>query len=360
MNAVLATADLLAETDLNQEQERLIGIFQNAGKSLLYIINQILDLSRMEAGKFSLSLRPFQPATLAREVTDLLGSLAAPGVGLKYSLRRLPEWLNGDEGKLRQICVNLTGNALKFTEQGSVELRLSALQKGRQFLLFVAVRDTGPGIPRDRAAEIFQPFEQGNRPGRGGTGLGLAITRKLVELMGGHIRVFSAEGKGSVFAATLRLEIARPVEAETPALKNETVESVRPLAPLRILLVDDNASNRILFRALLQSEPNLSITEARDGREAVQLFEVQKYDLIFMDIQMPELDGMATTRLLREKEAKEEVKPVPIVALTAYTRAEQIKECLDSGCDAYLTKPFKKKDLIQVLRQNQATFLPHE
>ncbi|MBE7440139.1 MAG: response regulator [Spirochaetales bacterium] len=355
LNAVLATADLLAETRLDQKQQQMLDIFHNAGRSLLSIINQILDLSRMEAGKFSLSRRPFQPAQLARDVTALLSNLAAPGVGLRHSLRRLPEWLNGDEDKIRQICVNLTGNALKFTTQGIVELRLSALQSRDGLRLFVAVRDSGPGIPRSRAAEIFQPFEQGNRPGHGGTGLGLAITRKLVGLMGGRIRVFSAEGCGSIFGATLKLEVARAIDTTEVRQTTETIESVRPLTALRILLVDDNPSNRILFQALLQSEPGVKITEAKDGREALELYRPGSFDLVFMDIQMPELDGMAATRLLREKEQSAVTDPVQIVALTAYSSAEQIQECLNAGCNAYLAKPFKKKDLISVLRQCEAT-----
>ncbi|MDK2742775.1 MAG: ATP-binding protein [Nitrospira sp. BO4] len=366
MNGVLGMADLLLRCALGHRERHLAESIHRSGTVLLAIINDILDFSKIEAGKLQLEAIPFEVRRTIQEAVDLLGPAAQKKqLTLSWQIDRdIPGYLLGDPIRLRQIVVNLVGNAVKFTEQGSIKVCVALEdQRGDLHGLSVTVHDTGIGIAPEVQAHIFDAFSQADGSTTrkyGGTGLGLAIVKQLVTLMGGNIELWSHPGKGSIFGFTAYFAQCNPVHSPvlSPILGGHEVESEnvdhQPVgsAEVRILLVEDNPVNREVAYGMLEAF-NCLIDTAENGREAVAATAVTDYALVFMDCQMPEMDGLAATRLIREHEAQRVgdigIRRVPIVALTAHAMQGDRDLCLAAGMDDYLTKPYTLSQLEHVL-----------
>ncbi|MCZ8521935.1 MULTISPECIES: PAS domain S-box protein [Paenibacillus] len=368
MNGIIGMADLLAETELTEEQRGYADIILRSSYALIKILNEILDFSKIESGKAEAAHDPFSIHAVMESVIELFSPRAAErGITLSFRLDEdVPAVVLGDEGMLRQILVNLVGNALKFTEEGSVEVsaRLQpGLEPGRA-VVECSVRDTGLGIPSDKHNLLFQSFSQLhptiNRK-YGGTGLGLAICKKLVELQGGDIGVDSGEASGSTFHFLIPygLPAAEPVSTEQGGTEymadglpvqssGSGAPESRPLyGPLRILVADDNEVNRLLFVLLLRKLGYAADT-AVNGAEAVRAVERSSYDFIFMDLQMPEMDGFEATAVIRRL-FQEQEQPV-IVAVTAFAQSEDRDACLLAGMNDFISKPVFAREVERVLK----------
>jgi len=371
MNAILGMADLLGDSPLNPEQKNYVRIFRNAGESLLDVIDDIFDFSKVEAGKIELDKVVFTLVEQVEGICEMM-ALRAHEKNLEISCRVLPDtpnYLVGDPGRLRQILVNLIGNAVKFTHQG--EIALEVMRSKRDTVspedtdveLLFSVRDTGIGIAKDKLETIFESFTQADAYTTrryGGTGLGLTICRRLVELLGGKIWVESEPDRGSTFSFTGRFdidpeagnrELPEPVQlAGIHALEERPPEAEggkeSQVRPLHILLVEDAEENQFIIEAYL-SDGHRQLEIAENGKIAVEKFMAGTYDLVLMDIQMPVMDGYEATRQIREWEKKQGKITTPIIALTAHALEEEKNKCLDAGCDDFLTKPVKKKDLLK-------------
>lgn len=325
----------------------------DSSRSLLGIVNDILDFSKIEAGKME-----FLPVDF--DLREMLDRTMKPfqfsfrQKGLKLSARidqTVPEVLYGDPDRLMQVVRNLVGNALKFTDKGEVSVELRLARHGDPMLLECCVRDTGIGIPEDRQGELFQLFTQ-LEPTRckrhGGTGLGLAISRRLVEMMGGDIGVASQPGKGSLFTFTVSLRPAQGEEA--PECEPVAPKSESGFAGLRVVLAEDNQVNRMFLRHFLR-EAGCEVACAGSGAEVLETLAVHPADLVLMDIQMPEMDGMEATRRIRRGEAGEAALMLPVVALTAYTMKGDRERFLEAGLDDYVSKPVDVGELFMVMRR---------
>ena len=365
MNGVLGMTELLLRCTLDKKERHLVESIQRSGTTLLTIINDILDFSKIEAGKLQLERIPFDIRRTIQEAIDL-SRPAVQKKQLKLSLRMdpdIPSYLLGDPIRLRQVLVNLVGNAVKFTDLGFVEVSVTSENpSNQQHGLSITVRDTGIGISPELQTHIFDAFSQADGSTTrkyGGTGLGLAIVKQLVTLMGGRIELESRLGEGSTFRFTALFTRCEPVQH--PVTLPEVATTVRAVPAdqhaqsqreLHILLVEDNPVNREVASGMLETFA-CRIDFAENGREALAATETKKYDLVFMDCQMPEMDGLTATRLIREREAKEtpaaDVPRVPIVALTAHAMQGDRELCLAAGMDDYLTKPFTLTQLEHVL-----------
>jgi PAS domain S-box-containing protein len=353
MNSILGMADLLSESDLNPEQKQYVEIFRRAGSNLLILIDDILDLSKLEAGHFELERVAFDLEDVVDEALELAGAKAQPkGLLLRRVSPPLPNRLIGDPTRLRQVLINLLGNAVKFTEGGEIVLTIRPSARPGEFEF--AVSDTGIGIDEEKLRMIFDDFTQADSTTSrkyGGTGLGLGISKRLVERMGGSLSVTSAPGEGSVFRFSVMLEPApnRESDARQPRMgMRESGRAREAQKPLRILLADDSPDNRLLIQCYLKGSPHRLIF-AEDGRQAVSAFQAGGFDLILMDIQMPGMDGLDATRAIREIERTEGSARIPIVALTANARAEDVELSGQAGCDAHLSKPISKARLLTSL-----------
>lgn len=364
MNAIIGFAQLLSETRLDSEQSEYTKIISQSAANLLFLINDSLDLAKIEAGKLELEQIPFSLADLVASVTAMF-SLAAREKGIELVCRidsRMPARLMGDSLRLRQILVNLAGNALKFTGQGRIEIAVDREpdEAGRVVGRF-SVRDTGIGIPPDRIEAIFDKFTQADGSTTrkyGGTGLGLSICQQLVELMGGCLMVESEPGQGSIFFFSLFLEQA-PVESVAP---DAGTGRVAPLPKAgRVLLVEDNVVNQRLATILIGRE-GYGAEVAANGRQALECLRQGAFALVLMDVQMPEMDGMEATRKIREIEAdpvarleyaglRDRHHPLPVVGLTAHSRKEDESACYASGMNGFLTKPLVKAKLARMLAE---------
>lgn len=358
MNGVIGMAELLLEGGLTQEQQRkyLTAILDSA-ESLTEIINDILDLSKAEAGKFDLVPEPFLlRKNLEQGLYPLQIKIEQKGLTFKIMVADdVPDQLVGDTSKLRQILINLVGNALKFSSQGQITVMVRVESKSPQgYMLHFCVADQGVGIPPEALDRIFDTFEQADQTTTkkfGGTGLGLAICRKLSELMGGRIWVESKANVGSRFhfTALFAEATADDVMRNEKTAKPAQVDIILP-EKLKVLLVDDVEVNRELVKAIL-GRYNYEITEANNGYEAVAAFTADCFDIVLMDVQMPGMDGYQATAELRRLEQESEWATTPIVAMTAYAGADDRNKCLAAGMDNYLSKPVKPIQLLEMIHQ---------
>jgi len=356
MNGVLGALDLLRTTSLDLRQRRLVKTAAASGESLMDILNDVLDHSKIEAGKLTLAATPISLHSVAASAAALFRA-NAESRGLTVTLVVGPgvaDSVVGDAPRLKQVLLNLVGNGVKFTERGGVTLRLSALPAaaGRCCIRF-EVEDTGIGIPADALEHVFQPFHQvdGTRSRlHGGTGLGLAISQRIIEAMGGKIEVESKLAGGSRFGFTLALPLA-PVNVLPPPADSgfALLDAAMPLTGV-VLLVEDNVVNRMIGVEMLKSF-GVDVVEAEHGAQALGLLDQQRFDLVLMDIQMPVLDGYAATQQVRERESRLRLPRVPIVALTANAFDEDAAQSLAAGMDAHLAKPYTRGQLRELLLQ---------
>jgi len=350
LNAILGMNDLLAETSLDSAQLEYLTIARSASETLLRLIDDILDLSKIEAEKLKLDTAPFW---LSEVVNEVMGMLSVRAFQKKISLEsslsnRVPDWISGDSYRLGQVLINLLGNAIKFTEAGSVSMRVDFVStSGNEVVLKFSVTDSGIGIPSDKLLTIFDNFTQADSSttrNYGGSGLGLAISRRLVEMMGGELCVESTPGQGSCFYFTSRFAI--PLEIPEEALP--TVAEAKPGRNLSVLLVDDNKDNRTVLCAYFRKTGH-SVETAVNGEEGVAKIRQGNYDLVLMDMEMPVMDGYTAVSLIREWEMETGKTPLPIIALTANALKEDQQRSLDAGCTAHLTKPIHKEKLLEVV-----------
>lgn len=357
MNGILGMSQLLRESKLDAEQRELVRLLQLSAESLLALINDILDLSKIEAGKLDIDPHPFSLPTLAHEVGALL-HVRAEQKGIGFAVHIAPDlhpcWL-GDALRIRQILLNLGGNAVKFTASGRVDIHIALDHTGLPGTqMRFTVTDTGIGMTPDTLGNLFNKFQQadaGIARRHGGTGLGLAISKSLAEAMGGHIAVSSQVGQGSVFTFSLPLEaISRlPEEAIAPPPTNATPKTgiqapdVPPTESRRILVAEDHPINQKLIITMLE-RLGCQVDLVENGREAVNAVRDRAYALVLMDMQMPEMDGLSATRLIRELGNSN--ARVPIVALTANAMQSDREACLQAGMNDFLAKPFKTHELV--------------
>ena len=356
MNGVLGMAELLAQTELNSKQQNHIRHIQSSGRMLLAVINDILDASKIDAGKMVLNQAPFDLKALVEEVAGtFLPAAGKKGIRIHVDVPdEHPSSLLGDADRIRQILFNLIGNAVKFTSKGSVHIALSCepLQNGYMKNI-LTVKDTGIGIPKDQQAAIFAPFSQADSSSTrkfGGTGLGLTIVKQLLSLMGGRIGLESVPGEGSTFTCTLTLEQAPQEKRTVPdTVHPRPISRVAQSAP-EILLVEDNPANRELAVEALEAI-GCRITTAADGALALEAVSRHAFDLIFMDCQMPVMDGYTATTKIREMEKSSNLPRTPIIAVTAHVMADSRRQGLQSGMDDYLQKPYTLSSLRNCLER---------
>lgn len=350
MNGITGMCQLLIESRLNREQQEYADTIAQSAQSLLALINDVLDFSRIEAGKLSIERAPLDLSVVLNEVSQLMRVRAEEkGIALEVAYPAdAPRAFYGDSLRIRQILFNLTGNAVKFTHEGKISLvaRIEYLNASR-YAVQIAVKDTGIGIEQEKVQTVFKKFTQADVSTTrryGGTGLGLSISRSLAELMGGSITVESTVGEGSTFTLMLQLDAA----PETSLQRRESpTDALQPLPePLDVLLVEDNKINQKLAMKLLQ-RLGCTVYLAENGLEALSALDKHRVDLILMDCQMPEMDGFEATRRIRQREQTHH--HIPIIAVTANAMESDFERCLSSGMDSYLTKPIDFAKLREVL-----------
>ena len=352
MNGIIGMTNLALALACGDEQRDYLQLTQSSADSLMLLLNDILDFSRIEAGKLMIEPIVFEPCAMVHDVVRLLDvSARAKGLTLRYECeQRVPARIVADPLRIRQVLINLIGNSLKFTETGSVEVRV-AVDEAAELLRFT-VQDTGIGIPAEKQSFIFDAFTQADGSVTrkyGGTGLGLAISSKLVALMGGSIRVTSQREQGATFEFSAQYRIPTDIPAQSLLRRPE----IQVLPPMRILLAEDNVVNQRLAVRLLEREGH-SVLLVSNGKDAVDAVTRELFDVILMDVQMPEMDGFEATRSIRAREDGIAAH-VPIVAMTACAMSGDRERCLDAGMDAYVTKPIK---LAELLREIAAVTVP--
>jgi len=360
MNGIIGTTELVLDTVLTPQQKGYMDNVLYSAENLLEILNDILDFSKIEAGKMDLEMSPFDFKRASQEVVDLLMPRASQK-NLKLSLvykKESPEYLIGDSMRVRQILYNLVGNAIKFTEGGSVTITVEnqasvTLPEGKAMLL-VSVQDTGVGLTKEQRRSIFNKFVQADSSTTrkfGGTGLGLAICQMLVSMLGGEIGVDSEPGEGSIFSFTLSLDIASKDSIEDKSIKVDDDLDHGISTPIRVLMAEDNRINAEFAKEMLE-KLKCEVVAIRNGREAVEILRNDRnFDLIFMDCQMPIMDGFEATKQVREHEKKGKLTQIPIVALTANAMKGDKERCIQAGMDDYLSKPVRQKDFAGMIRK---------
>jgi two-component system, sensor histidine kinase len=350
INGIVGMAELLDATPLDERQRRYLRAVHRSAESLLELVNDVLDLSKVEAGRMELNNADFDLRNALEEALDLQRARAhAKGLALEAAVApEVPRTLRGDAAILRRVLMNLIGNAIKFTERGSVHVEVSRVQSGDALLVRFAVSDTGIGLTPGQTSRIFDAFTQADASHArryGGTGLGLTICRELVEEMGGQIGVLSEPGQGSTFWFSARFD-----RALAPAAASTTVRP-QQLAALagHVLLVEDNELNYEVARGMLEGL-GLRVSVATNGQEAISAIAQKRFDLVLMDCQMPEIDGFEATRRIRAQALAKGASRVPIIALTANAVRGDRERCLSAGMDGYLAKPIRTTDLHAAIR----------
>lgn len=354
MNAIIGFSQVLADENITDQQREFVGIIRDSGESLLQLIDDILDFSKIEAGKIYIEIANCPLDKLLSRVESMV-RLHADKKGIEFQIVQsdsLPVQIRTDSTRLQQCLINLADNAIKFTEKGHVYVNISLEQDNSKSFVRFDVEDTGVGIPTDRQQVIFESFTQADRRTSfafGGTGLGLTITKRLTELLGGTLSLTSEEGKGSVF--TLRIptgvDTSLPSACELPGADSKHAAEEQPQEPQlsgRILVAEDAQTNRMLLKLLLENM-GFEVDVAEDGQKAIDKARAESYDLILMDIQMPNVNGYEATRLLRQ-----EGITIPIIAVTANAMIGDDKKCIEAGCDGYLSKPIDRNKLMATIR----------
>jgi CheY-like chemotaxis protein len=358
LNGVLAMADVMARDELGTRQRERLGVIRESGELLLSVINDVLDLSKIEAGRLELATCDFSLDEMAEGAVSAF-QVMAHGKGLRFGIAVDPGaagWWRGDPDRIRQVLSNLVSNAIKFTVEGAVAVRFSLGPTGG---LRLTVSDTGIGIAQDKLPTLFEKFIQADNSTTrrfGGTGLGLAICRELSQLMGGQVTARSIEGEGSTFVVDLPLARGAAPRAAEPAGVAEPHDQRR----LRILAAEDNATNQKVLQAVMEPlDVHLQIVP--DGREAVDAWRGGGFDLILMDIQMPVMDGVEAAKAIRAAELSERLPRTPILALTANALVHQVEAYLAAGMDGHVSKPIELKrlyDAIETAVANSALARP--
>ncbi|MBF0226106.1 MAG: response regulator [Desulfobacterales bacterium] len=364
LNGVIGMTSLLLDTQLKDEQLEYAKTIQASADFLLTVINDILDCSKMDAGQFELEILNFNLKTILNDISNMM-LIRAQKKGLSFDLNisaDLPPIVRGDSGRLKQILINLIDNAIKFTEKGSVNIEVMIEKEtDNDLTILIKVKDTGIGIPKERVGGLFKPFFQVDSSMTrkyGGTGLGLAITKQLVELMKGHIEVFSNEGEGALFICSIILEKQwiplrnkETIKGEenkftdTPEISSKTIKEKKDIC---ILLAEDNLVNQKLALKLLEKFGYVADAVC-NGIEAVNALEKKNYELVLMDVQMPEMDGFEATKTIRDPKSNVMNHFVPIIAMTAHAMKGDREKCLDAGMDDYVPKPVKPDKLSEVI-----------
>jgi signal transduction histidine kinase/CheY-like chemotaxis protein len=356
LNGVIGLNGLLLDSPLNEEQRRLVELGRLSGESLLHLLNDMLDFSKIESGRLELEPLSFSPQQICSEAVGLLHESAREkGLLLRVDMdAAVPVRLRGDSERLRQILVNLVSNAVKFTEQGEVSLRCQSMMTGDgHVLLQMEVRDTGIGIADADIPRLFTPFTQADPSTTrkyGGTGLGLTISRRLAELMGGSIVVLSTPGIGSIFRVELPFERDGGTGDDKTLSPHPQDESglLQVQRPVRVLVAEDNSVNQRVASAMLQ-RLGIRADLVANGEEAVEALERMPYDLVFMDCRMPVMDGYTACRLIRERE--QGLRHTPVIAMTASVIQGDRERCLEAGMDDYLSKPVRLQELSAMVRR---------
>jgi two-component system, sensor histidine kinase len=354
MNAVMGLSSSLLDSRLDNEQRHLVETIYDSSNGLLRLLNDLLDFSKLDAGKIKLEEIAFSPAGLVDHAVSIMSAKAAEkGLAIRAVVEPgLPAALRGDPARLQQVVLNLAVNAVKFTETGAVEIGTRSLrQDAATATIECWVRDTGIGIAPEQIGKLFSEFTQADvsiSRRFGGTGLGLAISKRIIEQMHGKLDVSSTPGAGSTFTFQVTLPVAEAaalVEAPLPPGGDDVAAMFRRLArPLRVLLAEDNATNQLVFSKLVQDLP-VDLTIAADGRDALERARAGSFDIVFMDLRMPEMDGLEATRAIRALGGA--WNDIPIVALTANAFPEDVKECRDAGMNDFIAKPIRKKVLLE-------------
>lgn len=349
LNGIIGTTALLLDSPLDHDQRELTQSMHLSGQTLLSVINDILDLSKIEAGRIEIERLPFHlPATIAEVMRMMAAEARQKGIALElHGEQELPARLIGDRMRLRQVLLNLVGNAVKFTHYGHVHVRTQCVDRNTESAeVKISVEDTGIGIAPQAQERLFEKFTQADSSTSrryGGSGLGLAISKSLMDLMNGSIGFRSEPGEGSTFWISLRLPLATHAE-QAAKLAARTAETLLPRrVAVRALLVEDNAVNQRVAKRFLE-KLGCTVQVAGNGREALNVYGNARFDIVFMDCQMPEMDGFAATKAMRDHEARQESR-TPIIALTATTMAGDREACLAAGMDDHLSKPVEMNDL---------------
>jgi len=362
MNAIMGFSQVLSEENMKEEHKTYIDMIERSGKSLLELINDILDYSKIESGKLEIEIRDCRIGDMIADVESMLRpSAIQKRIGFEVlQCDPVPETIRTDSLRLRQCLVNLVSNAIKFTEEGHVYVNITTPRYDDTLYIRFDVEDTGIGIPGEKISTIFDSFTQADSATTrkyGGTGLGLSITQRLVELMGGHISVDSVEGAGSVFTIEVPTGVQWPDTGKPDWNKYLTIDQINEVDTTeiekgsamyagKILVAEDNPSNQKLIGILLQ-KMGLEVTLADDGIEAIKKCEAETFDIILMDMQMPNMNGYDAVRHLRSQGVK-----TPIIAVTANAMTGDEKKCLDAGCDGYLSKPIDRNKLDALIGQH--------
>lgn len=359
MNGIMGMAGILLDEELPAAQRKCAETIRDSADALLRIINDILDFSKLEAGSLDLENLPFDLPLAIQQVIELVEPKAdAKSLALRCNVDDgVPRFVVADSGRVRQVLLNLLGNAVKFTSTGSVTVSVECLERtdGRAVLSF-AVTDTGIGIDADRIQHLFQSFAQADASISrrfGGTGLGLAISRRIIEQMGGLIGVDSTPGAGSTFWFRIPVTLASSEEAarcaagETSGRHEAALRRLKAMGrPLRVLVVEDNATNQLVIRSILEKQEFLA-DFASNGLEAVSAVRMRAYDVVLMDVHMPEMDGLEATRAIRALDGP--VARTPIIALTANAFARDIENCRAAGMNLHVGKPFRRETLFMAM-----------